>query len=55
MLPLKNIKQFTPAFQYISVLFSFTDLPRDKTFCIVTNISLKLVPKGPIDNNPALV
>ena len=24
-------------------------------FCILTKISLKFVPKGPIDNNPALV
>ena len=27
---------------------------RDEIFCILIKISLKFVPKGPIDNNPAL-
>ena len=27
----------------------------NEKFCILTKISLKFVPKGPIDNNPALV
>ena len=27
----------------------------NETFCILIRISLKFVPKGPIDNNPALV
>ena len=27
----------------------------NEKFCILIRISLKLVPKGPIDNNPALV
>ena len=27
----------------------------NENFCILINISLKFVPKGPIDNNPALV
>ena len=27
----------------------------NKTFCILSKISLKFVPNGPIDNNPALV
>ena len=27
----------------------------NEKFCIAIKISLKLVPKGPIDNNPALV
>ena len=28
---------------------------REWKFCILIKISLKFVPKGPIDNNPALV
>ena len=28
---------------------------KNKNFCILTNISLKFVPKSPIDNNSALV
>ena len=46
--------------------FALTHLPLDKCppfrrqyfqmhFCILIEISLKFVPKGPIDNNPALV
>ena len=27
----------------------------NETFCILIKISLKFVPKGPIDDNPALV
>ena len=27
----------------------------NEKFCILIEISLKFVPKGPIDNNPALV
>ena len=27
----------------------------NEKFCILIKISLKFVPKGPIDNNPALV
>ena len=27
----------------------------NEKFCILINISQKFVPKGPIDNNPALV
>ena len=27
----------------------------NEQFCILIKISLKFVPKGPIDNNPALV
>ena len=33
-------------------IFSYALL---KKFCILINISLRFVPEGPIDNNPALV
>ena len=33
----------------------FKCIVRNEEFCIAIKISLKFVPKGPIDNNPALV
>ena len=33
----------------------FRNIFVNEKFCILIKISLKFVPKGPIDNNPALV
>ena len=33
----------------------FRGIFMNENFCILIKISLKFVPKGPIDNNPALV
>ena len=38
----------------VQKLFSVAFFVNEK-FCILTKISLMFVPKGPIDNNPALV
>ena len=37
------------------VVSSNTGIVLNEKFCILIKISLKFVPKGPIDNNPALV
>ena len=38
---------------FIDDIFKYISM--NKKFCILIKISLKFVPKGPIDNNPALI
>ena len=40
---------------YLFVVRAGATWPNDMLFCILIMITLKSVPKGPIDNNPALV
>ena len=59
---------FPPSLSIIDTFESLTHLPLNKMaddafgcifvnekFCILIQISLNFIPKGPIDNNPALV